>query len=141
MNETFIGGFTSGFLARGFLGTRVGYGLYFTSVRLFGVDPANFSGGSLGGSTGGLIEGQLMPILNPEQTLVAIAELERAKDFELARADIKTIEIKQPGWLGLGRMTINTNDGKTITLVLRNRIAYQRLGQLILAQGTSARNP
>lgn len=140
MNETFIGGFTSGFLARGFLGTRIGYGFYFTSARLFGVDPVNFSGGSLAGSTAGFIEGELMPVLTPEQTAVVIEELERSKDFELARDEVKTVELKQPGWLGLGRIRIHTADGKAISVVLRNRIAYQRLGQLLYAFGASARN-
>lgn len=139
MSETFIGGFTSGFLARGFLGTRIGYGFYFTSARLFGVDAATFAGGSLGGATAGFIEGQLMPTLNPEQTATVIAELERAHDLELAREEVKTVALKRPGWLGLGRMTIHTAGGKAISVTLRNVIAYQRLGQLLYAFGAVPR--
>lgn len=43
VDETFIGGFMSGYLATGWLNTRVGYGLYFTTSRLFGVNPGAWS--------------------------------------------------------------------------------------------------
>jgi len=39
--ESFIGGLGGGFLARGF---RIGYGVYFTTRRLIGVDPGRHSG-------------------------------------------------------------------------------------------------
>jgi hypothetical protein len=35
IGEMFLGGFASGFLARGF---HIGYGLYFTTNRVIGID-------------------------------------------------------------------------------------------------------
>ena len=61
MSETFIGGFMSGLLSRGFLGTRVGYGFYFTTARLFGVDPGSHGGSELTGTMEGYVNGELMP--------------------------------------------------------------------------------
>ena len=129
MSETFIGGFTSGFLARDFMGTRVGYGVYFTSARLIGVSAEQWSGGSLGGGTGGLIEGQLMPSLTAEQTSTVIAELERAKDYELAMEEIRSIVLKKPGpiGIGLGKLSIEPVTGTAISYLLRSPIAYDRL--------------
>jgi hypothetical protein len=137
VTETFIGGFASGFMGQGFMGMRVGYGLYFTTTRLFGVYAANWSGGSLGGKVAGLIEGELMPVLSPEQNATVIAELERAKQYELAKDQIRTIELKKPGlWgMGLGRATIRPINGPSISYTLRSVIAYDRLVQLTQAFG------
>jgi len=129
VSETFIGGFTSGFLARGPMAVRAGYGVYFTSARLFGVSADNWSGGSLGGGTGGLIEGQLMPSLSPDQTSTVIGELERVKDFELAKEEIRSIVLKKPGpvGIGLGKITIERTKGDSVSYLLRSPIAYDRL--------------
>ena len=135
MSEAFIGGFTSGFLAQGFMGIRAGYGLYFTSTRLFGVYVAKWTGGSLGGTTGGLIQGELLPSLTPEQTTTVINELERAKDYEFAKNEIRSIVLKKPGpaGMGLGKATIEPLQGRSISYVLRSPIAYDRLVQLTQA--------
>lgn len=137
MTEIFIGGFASGFMGQGFMGMRVGYGLYFTTTRLFGVYAANWSGGSLGGKVAGLIEGELMPVLTPEQNATVIAELERAKQYELAKDQIRSIELKKPGFwgMGLGRATIHPVQGASISYTLRSVIAYDRLVQLTQAFG------
>src|SRR5438132_11505594 len=103
MSETFVGGFMSGFLSRGFLGARVGYGLYFTTTRLFGVDPGAHGGSELTGAMAGYIDGQLMPTLAADENAILIAEPERGKDFELAKDQIRQIVIKRPGWCGRGR--------------------------------------
>jgi len=137
LTETFIGGFASGFMGQGFMGMRVGYGLYFTTTRLFGVYAASWSGGSLGGPVAGLIEGELMPVLTPEQSTTVISELERAKQFELAKGQVRRIELKKPGlWgMGLGRARIKPVEGPSISYTLRNVIAYDRLVQLTQAFG------
>jgi len=137
VTETFIGGFASGFMGQGFMGMRVGYGLYFTTTRLFGVYAANWSGGSLGGKVAGLIEDELMPVLSPEQNATVIAELERAKQYELAKDQIRSIQLKKPGFwgMGLGRATIRPVNGTSISYTLRNVIAYDRLVQLTQAFG------
>ena len=135
--ETFIGGFASGFMGQGFMGMRVGYGLYFTSARLFGVSAATWSGGSLGGTVAGLIEGELMPALTPDQNTTVIAELERAKDFELGKDQVRNIELKRTGpmMLWLGRITIQPVNGQAIKYALRSAIAYDRLLKLAQAFG------
>ena len=135
MTETFIGGFTSGFLAQGLMGVRAGYGLYFTSTRLFGMSAARWAGGSLAGSSGGMILGELMPSLTPEQTATVIGELERDKDYEMAREEVLSIELKKPGpaGVGLGKITIRPAQGAAVSYLLRSPIAYDRLLQLTQA--------
>lgn len=135
MTERFIGGFTSGFLARGFLGARVGYGLYFTTGRLIGVDPGSHGGSELTGTMAGYIAGELMPNLPEDENAKVIAELDRVKDFELAKEQIKQIELKNAGsWgVGLGRMTIVPVSGSSRSILLRSRIAYDRLVELTRA--------
>jgi hypothetical protein len=133
--ENFIGGFCSGFMGQGFMGLRVGYGLYFTTARLFGVYAATWSGGSLSGPTGGLIKGQLMPALSPEETATVIGELERARQYELAKAQVRSIELAKGGplMLWLGHITVQPVEGKAVRYALRDPIAYDRLSQLTRA--------
>jgi len=50
-SETFLGGFAGGFLARGL--THIGYGIYFTTSRLIGIDLGANGGGALGGTLAG----------------------------------------------------------------------------------------
>lgn len=135
MSETFIGGFMSGLLSRGFLGARVGYGLYFTTVRLMGVDPGSHGGSELTGAMAGFIEGELMPSLSEDENAKLIAELDRVKDFDLAKDQIKLIELKNAGsyGVGLGRIKIVPLSGSSRSIQLRSRIAYDRLVQLTRA--------
>jgi len=133
--ETFIGGFMSGLLSRGFLGTRVGYGFYFTTARIFGVDPGAQGGSELTGTIAGYIDGQLMPSLSADENTKLIGELERVKDFELAKDQVKRIELKKPGsyGIGFGRITVVPDTGRSISIQLRHRVAYDRLMQLTKA--------
>jgi hypothetical protein len=135
VSETFVGGFMSGFLSRGLLGSRVGYGFYFTTVRVFGVDPGAHGGSELTGAMAGYIEGQLMPSLSDDENARVIGELERVKDFELAKEQIQAIKLKKPGRLriGFGRVSVVPINGKTLSIQLRHPIAYDRLVQLTQA--------
>lgn len=129
----FLGGFMSGFLARGLSPSRIGYGLYFTTTRLFGVDPGSHGGSAFSGTLAGYIEGQLMPSLSSEESARVIAELDRVKDFEMGRDSIRSIEIKKPGRLTSGHVKITPNDGSSFKITLRHRIAYDRLVTLTQA--------
>src|SRR3989442_12226103 len=122
----------SGLLSRGSLGTRVGYGFYFTTARLFGVDPGSHGGSELTGTMGGYIDGQLMPSLSADENDKLIERLERVKDFELAKDQIKRIELKRPGsyGIGFGRITVVPDTGRSISIQLRHPVAYDRLLQL-----------
>ena len=125
----------SGFLARGFLGSQVGYGLYFTTARLFGIDPGSHGGSELTGTMAGYIEGMLMPKLSEDENARVIAELDRVKDFDLAKAQIKQIELRSPGsfGIGFGHVKIVSQQGVSRRIVVRSRIAYDRLVQLVQA--------
>jgi hypothetical protein len=128
--EMFLGGFASGFLARGF---HIGYGIYFTTNRLIGIDLGSGGGGALGGTLAGFIEGQLMPTLSPEESAKVIGQLEGIKEFDMSKDQISRIEIKKPGLLGTGHIVITPSSGKPVKITLRNRIAYDRLIQLTRA--------
>ncbi len=133
----FIGGFMSGLLSRGFLGLRVGYGLYFTTARLIGVDPGLHGGSAFTGTMAGYIQGQLMPELPADESARLIAELDRIKDFALPKDQIKEIELKNAGsfGFGFGRITVVPVNGESRRIQLRSRVAYDRL--VLLTQAFS----
>ncbi len=130
-SEMFLGGFASGFLARGI--TRIGYGIYFTTNRLIGIDLGANGGGALGGTMAGFIHGELMPQLSPEESAKTITDLERMKEFEMGRDQISRIELKKPGLLGTGHIVITPKEGKPEKITLRHRTAYDRLMTLARA--------
>jgi len=101
--EMFLGGFASGFLAKGF---HIGYGLYFTTNRVIGIDLGSGGGGALGGTIAGFIDGQLMPTVSQEESDKVIGQFEGIKEFDIARDQISRIEIKKPGLLSSGHITL-----------------------------------
>jgi hypothetical protein len=124
-SEMFLGGFAGGFLARGL--THIGYGIYFTTSRLIGIDLGANGGGALGGTLAGFIHGELMPKLSSEESAKTITDLERMKEFEIEKDQISRIELKKPGLLGAGHIVITPKEGKPEKITLRHRIAYDRL--------------
>ena len=121
----FLGGFAGGFLARGL--THIGYGIYFTTRRLIGIDLGANGGGALGGTLAGFIHGELMPKLSSEESAKTITDLEQMKEFEIEKDQISRIELKKPGLLGTGHIVITPKEGKPEKITLRHRIAYDRL--------------
>jgi len=121
----FLGGFAGGFLARGL--THIGYGIYFTTSRLIGIDLGANGGGALGGTLAGFIHGELMPKLSSEESAKTITDLEQMKEFEIEKDQISGIELKKPGLLGTGHIVITPKEGKPEKITLRHRIAYDRL--------------
>jgi hypothetical protein len=124
-DEIFLGGFASGFLARGL--TRIGYGIYFTTRRVIGIDLGKNGGGALGGTMAGFINGELMPQLSHEESDKTIANLVRMQDFEMGKDQISRIELKKPGILGSGHIVFAPRQGKSEKITLRHRMAYDRL--------------
>ncbi len=125
--EFFVGGFAGGFLARGL---RIGYGIYFTTDRVIGVDLSKGAAGFLGGNMAGYVEGQLMPKLLPEESAKVITELDSAREFDIAKAQISSIKIKKPGLLGGGYLLLTQNNGEKVKINIRHVIAYGRLVEL-----------
>ena len=126
--ETFIGGFAGGFLAKSI--TRIGYGIYFTTSRVIGIDLGTNGGGALGGAMAGFIHGQLMPQLSPEDSVRTIADLDRIKDFDFSKEQIQRIELKKPGLFGSGHIIIRPIHGNPVKISLRHAVAYDRLVEL-----------
>lgn len=126
MGESFIGGFAGGFLQKG---SHIGYGLYFTTTRLIGIDLGSHGGGALANTLAGFIHGELMPKLSPDEGVRVIEQLEGMKEFEFAKDQIRRIEMKEPTIFS-GRFTITPSGGHPITIKLRHRTAYDRLIQL-----------
>src|SRR5437667_2950522 len=130
-SEMFLGGFAGGFLGRGL--THIGYGIYFTTSRLIGVDLGANVGGALGSTLAGFIHGELMPKLSSEESAKTITDLERMKEFEIEKDQISRMELKKPGLLGTGHIVIMPKEGKPEKITLRHRIAYDRLMTLTQA--------
>ena len=129
--EVFLGGFASGFLARGV--THIGYGIYFTTSRLIGIDLGANGARALGGTMAGFIHGELMPKLSPEESAKTITDLEQLKEFDMEKDQISRIELKKPGMLGTGHIVITLKEGRPEKITLRHRIAYDRLMTLTKA--------
>src|SRR2546421_10818963 len=106
-SEVFLGGVAGGFLERGL--THIGYGIYFTTSRLIGIDLGANGGGALGGGTfAGFIHGELMPKLSSEDSAMLITDLERMKEFEIEKDQISRLELMKPGILGTGLFELTT---------------------------------
>ncbi len=58
-----------------------------------------------------------------------ITELDAAKEFDIAKAQIARIEIKKPGLLGSGHLLTQSN-GEKVKINIRHVIAYGRLVEL-----------
>src|SRR2546422_930211 len=99
-DEMFVGGFASGFLAKGLL--HVGYGLYFTTARMIGIDVGKNGAGALGGTMAGFIQGQLIAKLLQGDNGRTIASLDKMKDFEFSKDQISIMEDLNVGSSGIG---------------------------------------
>ncbi len=125
--EQFLGGFGSGFLARGLI---AGYGVYATNLRLFGVrDPTPVSGGHLAG----LVDGELMPKLSSEENVKVIEVLDAKKEFDVGKDQISRIELKHVGLLGTGHIAIFPKNGGELKISIRHRIGFERLRDVMQA--------
>src|SRR2546428_9484426 len=94
-SEMFLGGFAGGFLARGL--THIGYGIYFTTSRLIGVDLGANGGGALGGTMAGVLLCELLPQPSPGQSAKTLTDFRRMKEFEMGKEHIRPIEFKKTG--------------------------------------------
>jgi len=74
-----------------------------------------------------------MPQLSPEESAKTITDLDRIKDFEMEKDQVSRIELKKPGLLGSGHIVITPKEGKPEKIILRHRIAYDRLVTLTQA--------
>jgi hypothetical protein len=128
--ESFLGGFAGGTLARGFV--KMGYGLYFTTLRVIGIDLGSHGGGAIG-TMAGFIEGQLMPQLPPEKNMQVINWLDGIKEFDMAKDQIQHIELRKPGTFGSGHIIFKAANGKSEKVILKQRTAYDRLSTLTKA--------
>ena len=130
--EMFLGGFASGMLANGF---HVGYGLCFTTARVFGIDQKQWERGALSSTMTGFIDGQLMPNVSSEESDKLIRQLEGVKEFDMLKEQIRRIEIEKPHLFRNGHITITPSDGEPVKFTLRHREAYDRIMQLTRAFG------
>src|SRR5438876_1178852 len=61
-----------------------------------------------------------------------IEELERRKDFEIRREDISAIDLKRPGLVRRGHLTVTPKAGRGITLMITQEAGvFERLRGLV----------
>lgn len=82
----------------------------------------------------GLIKGELMPRLSPDESARTIAWLDGMKAFEIGKDQIRQGDLKRPG-LGVEALTITLRSGEPVTVKLRHRTADDRLVSLLQAFG------
>ncbi len=127
--EEFVGGFAGGLLARGI---APGYGVYATTRRIIGVKLRKTEARAfLRGATAGLVEGQLIPKLSIDESAMVIEELDQKKEFDMAKSNISRIEIKHPGLLTGGYLSITPRVGEETRIRVLHRVAFERLRELM----------
>lgn len=126
-------------MTKGLFGTN--YGVYATSRRIIGVGGRGMAmalGGVLGGAVGAVAGSMIAGQKNIDQAKV-LEELERKKDFEIAAADISTIELKKFKPFRSGHLLIIPKSGDRIEIKLSRGKIHDELKELM--QAFCQRNP
>ena len=74
-----------------------------------------------------------MPKLAPEESAKVITELDGAKELDMAKGQLASIQIKKPGLLGGGHLQLTQVNGEKVKISLRHVIAYGRIVELTSA--------
>jgi hypothetical protein len=156
--EEYFGGLTSGGLKK--KGNfAAGYGVYFTSTRIFGIKTSRWfvvvlviaALAAIGGATVFSILTGFSPAFSYFVALpiilaiialgqnrlrfndpMSIVELEHRKDLEIRREDISEIDLKKPSAFRRGHLAITVKDGKTFTILINQETGvFDRLKGLV----------
>jgi hypothetical protein len=122
--ENVLGGVSSANLKKGLI---AGYGLYATDRRIIGV-MAREKGVALGMTAGlaGFLTTKDIEKLTRDEKAKLISELEEKKDFEVLKDRVAEIELKKPGFIGLGgQITIRTSAGEEIKIGMYGKKEYE----------------
>jgi hypothetical protein len=128
--EEYVGGVVSGRILRA--GGIAGYGIYVTTQRVIGAKSRKalwkgLAGAAIGGVTGAFVGSKL----SRDQNAQMIDELEQKKDFEIARQNISTVEMKKPSFVHRGHMVIGTTSGDPVKIIIADGGDYKRLLELM----------
>lgn len=129
-DEEYVGGVVSGRMLRA--GGIAGYGLYVTSRRLIGAKNRKalwkgIAGSALGGVTGMYVGAKLTRDHNAQM----IDDLEQKKDFEFAKENVTSVELKKPTFVHRGHLVISTTSGDPIKILIADGGDYKRLLELM----------
>lgn len=128
-DEKYLGGFSSSSMRKGI---AAGYGIYVTSKRIFGVYDRLASPGPQFGILVRRPSGhQFEKLLATKGTVAMIQELERRSDLAINIEEIASVEMKSPGWLRRGSVTIRTFAGKKTRLWIVDQRDFERAKSLL----------
>ncbi len=68
-----------------------------------------------------------MPKLSPEENVKIMEVLDAKKEFDVIKDQISRIELKRPGILGTGHITVLPKNGGELKISIRHRIGFERL--------------
>jgi hypothetical protein len=130
-NEEYLGGFSSPYLKKGVL---TGFGIYVTSLRVFGVK--NRKAGVawlLGAAAGGAHAARtLSEKMSKEDNSRTISELFESKDFEIRKDQIATIEVTKPRF-AFGHLNITSKTGESTSVKIGEKHVYEQVRALMEA--------
>jgi hypothetical protein len=132
--ERYLGGLSSSKLSKG----PLGYGIYVTNKRLFGVRNwkafASYMGAALLSPAMGLV------ILNQpsDEGARTIQKLEQEKDFVLIKEEISKLEILKPGFITNGYLKITQKSGKYVKIRFHGRSEFEMIKDLMNAFNSEA---
>ncbi len=129
--EEYLGGISSPYLKKGIL---TGYGIYVTSMRIFGVKNRKAGVGWLvGAAAGGAVGARsLSEKLSRDDNTRTISELFENKDFEVRKDQIATIEVTKPRF-AFGHLNITSKTGESTSLKIGEKHVYEQVRALMEA--------
>jgi len=105
LEEEYLGGLESGRMKKGMV---AGYGIYATNKRIIGVKSRRALGKALAGLAFGVVGAYVGMKLSRGQSFKAIADLDEKKDFEVAKENVSSLELKKPTMWRRGHIVIST---------------------------------
>ncbi len=123
--EICLGGFASANLKKGLM---KGYGVYITNRRIIGVKKRKLALPSmlLGG-----VAAWAMEKMTEGERIRLVEELDRDKDFEIYKEDVRAIELKKPSLLRRGHLRIISTSGEETKIMILNKKAFEALREMM----------
>ena len=131
--ERYLGGFMSPNLhLRGRGVSSMGYGVYVTDRRIFGVNTIRglFAGLAF---VGGVVGAAFAVAGAGDDSAKAIAELEQKKDFDVRKEDVGGIEVRRPRGIRVGYLDIRQTSGQVIRVTIADKPEFEQLRGLMQA--------
>ena len=126
-NERYLGGLSSARSSKG----PVGYGVFVTSTRLFGVRNWKALGRLMAAAVLSPVAGAIELSRSADEGVKAIEQLEKDNDFVIARTEIASLELCKPGFITNGFLLVTNKSGKRIKIRFSGKKEFETIADLM----------